>query len=369
MLNALTINAFMLIGLISMAYLTYHTRRDYLGRHPLVAKILLGVFAGASGILLMNQSFHSGSGIFIDYRNFTIGISAIFGGLVSVSITSVLIFIYRLIVTESDQVKLLLFVALVVLTLGSALIAKFSQKLLHKWIYCCLLNFSVSAVSFYILLDHDTFPALLYIYFYCGNILLAAVIYLILRRYIQINDKYMQLTDESTTDFLTEINNVRGFDAAFNKAINWTKRRDERLSFLMIDIDHFKRANDTHGHLAGDEILRQLALVLAETSRSFDVVSRNGGEEFSVILQDCPLGHAQEVAERIRRAVENKEFIVGQKKIKITVSIGVASFPDHTDNPEVLLKLSDKALYEAKQAGRNRVCVYSGIKADSESRV
>lgn len=127
---------------------------------------------------------------------------------------------------------------------------------------------------------------------------------------------------------------------------------------MMIDIDHFKKVNDTCGHPAGDEVLRQLATILIENSRSFDVVSRIGGEEFTIILPDCSSTQAYEVGERIRSAVENNEFCMEQKNLKITISIGIASYPEHSDDPHELLFLADKSMFEAKKTGRNKVVVH-----------
>jgi diguanylate cyclase len=126
----------------------------------------------------------------------------------------------------------------------------------------------------------------------------------------------------------------------------------------MLDIDHFKKINDQYGHTAGDEILKQLTELLHSTCRIFDIISRNGGEEFSVILQDTPLSHAKEVAERIRIAVESFDFKIDNQIINLTISIGCSSYPENTQNPDELISLADKALYQAKESGRNKVIVY-----------
>jgi diguanylate cyclase len=127
---------------------------------------------------------------------------------------------------------------------------------------------------------------------------------------------------------------------------------------LLIDIDNFKRVNDFYGHLEGDTILKEFSKILAEASRTKDLVSRNGGDEFTVLLPDCPLGKAIEVAERIRKNVAIHQFKLSSgKKIQITVSVGITSFSDPTDNIENLLEQADIALYHAKRAGKNRVMV------------
>ena len=136
-----------------------------------------------------------------------------------------------------------------------------------------------------------------------------------------------RLEHESTIDFLTGLNNVRQYDNALNESFLNVINRKEHLSILIIDIDFFKKVNDTYGHLAGDAVLRQLGTVLSTSSRSFDIVSRIGGEEFSVILPDCPTKQSMEVAERLRLAVELHEFILpDETKINICISIGSATY-------------------------------------------
>lgn len=232
-------------------------------------------------------------------------------------------------------------------------------QLYIKWACFCLLNPAATGLVLYLLLHNEAIPAFLYAYFYIGHVLLSYIIYIILKLYVQFDNTYIKLGEEYLRDFLTGLYNMRGFKEVFSKAIYSAVRKNERLSFLMIDIDHFKNCNDTYGHLAGDEIFQQLATVLTEKIWYFDVVSRNGGEEFSIILPECSPSHAYEIAERIRQRVENNEFIVGQKRIIITISIGIASYQEHTGSMEELLELSDKALYDAKQTGRNKVVIYS----------
>jgi diguanylate cyclase (GGDEF)-like protein len=124
----------------------------------------------------------------------------------------------------------------------------------------------------------------------------------------------------------------------------------------MIDIDHFKSINDTHGHLAGDAVLREAAQVLREALRSVDSVGRYGGEEFIAILPHTPREEAIATAERIRQRMADHPFEVGQTRVTITVSIGVAGYPaGTTDGPNALVSEADRALYEAKELGRNRV--------------
>ena len=167
----------------------------------------------------------------------------------------------------------------------------------------------------------------------------------------------MKYEKDSTTDFLTGLNNVRQFDNVWNTLTTNATEKEERLSLLMIDIDHFKHVNDTYGHPIGDKILIELGKVLKNSTRSFDIVSRNGGEEFSVILPDCPHQRAIEIAERIRCAVEQHKFKISPKEeISITVSIGVATYPETVSDTVQIVNTADDCLYTAKRTGRNRIC-------------
>jgi diguanylate cyclase len=161
---------------------------------------------------------------------------------------------------------------------------------------------------------------------------------------------------------LTGLNNVRKFDEVFNSLLNELNKSIQSFSLLYIDIDFFKKINDTYGHSEGDLVLKRLGTLLTVSTRNFDIVSRNGGEEFTILLPDTSVARAMDIAEHIRKTVENTEFpLSGGGVIKVTVSIGVASYKDTTDNPSMLIEDADKALYVAKKTGRNKVCCHNSI--------
>ncbi len=136
------------------------------------------------------------------------------------------------------------------------------------------------------------------------------------------------------------------------------KASKNELSFLMIDLDHFKEYNDRFGHMAGDIVLRTVAMILADHfSEPGNLVCRYGGEEFCVLLTDCPKQKAFMLAEEFRERLERQIIILRREKTHITVSIGVASFPKDAQGKEELIHLSDQAMYQAKQTGRNKVCL------------
>ncbi|WP_287155314.1 diguanylate cyclase [Candidatus Solincola tengchongensis] len=159
------------------------------------------------------------------------------------------------------------------------------------------------------------------------------------------------------TDGLTRIYNHRFFQELFEKEYKRSLRYNTVFSFIMLDIDFFKRINDTYGHLFGDEILKETASLIKGCLRSMDILARYGGEEFAILLPETDLESAVQTAERIRMAVENHDFTApGGKPVRVTVSQGVTSFPSPgvQDRSDIVAK-ADAALYEAKESGRNLV--------------
>ena len=160
-------------------------------------------------------------------------------------------------------------------------------------------------------------------------------------------------------DDLTGLYNSRIYHSMLTGEIARAQRHGRPISVLMLDIDHFKCVNDDYGHLAGDRVLERLGLLLKERTRGGNSVCRYGGEEFTIILPELGVEGASETAERLREIVEQTRFdIGGDHKIRVTVSIGVAAFPEFGGTAEELTKAADIALYTAKEEGRNRVSRY-----------
>lgn len=157
-------------------------------------------------------------------------------------------------------------------------------------------------------------------------------------------------------DGLTKLFNKRYLMERLDSELKFAQRHETSLSLLMLDIDHFKKVNDAHGHLAGDAVLERLASQLMKAVRNEDVVARFGGEEFAIVLRAIGLEPATGMAERLRKLVEGTVVESGGKQLRATVSIGVAGFPaTPAKTVTELIEAADKALYRAKHAGRNRV--------------
>jgi diguanylate cyclase (GGDEF)-like protein len=165
-----------------------------------------------------------------------------------------------------------------------------------------------------------------------------------------------RLRSQSIRDPLTNLFNRRYMEESLARELHRATRKKSTLSIMAIDVDHFKRFNDTYGHEAGDKLLQELAQVFCHRLRGDDVACRYGGEEFILILPEAPLEAASERAEQLRQAIEKLKLDYhGQKLENISVSVGVSCFPQHGTAPDVLLRTADAALYRAKEQGRNRV--------------
>jgi diguanylate cyclase (GGDEF)-like protein len=177
-------------------------------------------------------------------------------------------------------------------------------------------------------------------------------------------ERYHRAKERAFVDDVTEVYNARYLLQATEREIQRADRSGRDLSVLFLDLDRFKRVNDEHGHLVGSQVLRRLSEVLAECVRQVDTLARYGGDEFTILLVDTDHDAAFRVAERIRRTVADTIFEGdGGAPIRLTISIGVGSFPLHARERDSLLDVADKAMYRAKSLGRNCVCSASDLQA------
>ncbi|TBO31538.1 GGDEF domain-containing protein [Aquabacterium lacunae] len=167
------------------------------------------------------------------------------------------------------------------------------------------------------------------------------------------------LCDISSRDALTGLANRRQFEVAISREIDRVARAGEPALLLVLDIDHFKKVNDTHGHAAGDLVIQSVAAALQDCVRPMDTVARVGGEEFAIILPNCPPAFGQTVAERIRNKVASQPVaLVGGAALAVTVSVGGAFAPQWVrSSPTLWMDRADQQLYRAKAEGRNRTCL------------
>jgi diguanylate cyclase (GGDEF)-like protein len=186
-----------------------------------------------------------------------------------------------------------------------------------------------------------------------GTSVLAVLIVSALRR--QIAHLFEALQREARTDGLTGLLNRRAWDEALHREVARRERQGGSLSLLIIDIDHFKRINDTLGHPVGDAVLRKVSALLQAQTRAEDILGRIGGEEFALVLAGCDLDGALNRAEQIRELIDGTSRTWPEVGMAVTVSIGAAAIPGQTSDPSQLMTLADGALYKAKTAGRNTI--------------
>lgn len=166
-----------------------------------------------------------------------------------------------------------------------------------------------------------------------------------------------QLAQQVRTDPLTGVANYRFFTEALEQEVERSQRNGRPVSLLMVDIDHFKKVNDTYGHEIGNQALIHVARLISRQVRKLDIVCRYGGEEFAVILPETDLHTGTPVAERIRQSLVDTPLILAEATLSMTVSLGLATYQAQTlSSIEELIKQADHYLYEAKQKGRNQLC-------------
>lgn len=166
-----------------------------------------------------------------------------------------------------------------------------------------------------------------------------------------------RLEELATTDGLTGCLNKRAFLEELDKSLRSAERFGRRLSLLVTDIDHFKSVNDTYGHATGDVVIKELGAVLTRVKRETDIVARFGGEEFCVLCEETDIEGARQLAERVREEFGSTVFRTEHGELRVTLSVGVATFPIHAANGDGLFEAADKALYVAKNKGRNCVAI------------
>jgi diguanylate cyclase len=318
-----------------------------------------GILYGLFGVLIMQFGIPINGGTLIDLRTIPMMIAAYTGGWVSTFVATTIIIICRLVLYPISNSSFINIIILTLTAIAFSMITQSNLKTEKKWFLMALSFIVIIGSSIHFVIPE--FKKGIIIFFqYSFAIGCATFVTYLLKSYLwHSDDNYEKLKKYSQKDYLTGLNNTRTFHKAINSFFSKAKDHEEELSLLTIDIDHFKQINDTYGHPAGDKVIIQIGHILLQLCRSQDIVSRNGGEEFSIIMPDCDSTSARIVAERIRKAVEQSLFVVNENvELKVTVSIGYAT-SNQKDTLSVgqLIEEADKGLYMAKRSGRNRISV------------
>ncbi|WP_419873350.1 GGDEF domain-containing protein [Candidatus Pristimantibacillus sp. PTI5] len=317
-------------------------------------KLKIGLIGGLLGTLLMFFTVRFDNTI-LDFRQIALILTALGGGFLPCVITGLVISLMRLFsfgpITESTWIAA---ANTMVIAAGVGMICRMSISYVKKWIYSLVICNVLTSIVFVVILGinrHGLSAAVLYVLMMSSGGLFFAYLALFLAKAKRYS---LRMEKEATIDFLTGLNNHRTFDLQFNKGLSHAIEKNRHLTLMLLDIDHFKKVNDQYGHPNGDSLLKQVGELLKVASRDSDVISRIGGEEFSILLVDCPHQHALEIADRIRLIVQDHPFELNDgTTIHITLSIGVASLFESNQND--IIEQADLALYKAKQNGRNRV--------------
>jgi diguanylate cyclase len=318
------------------------------------SKITFGLLAGILGIVLMFYGFHFTGNIILDHRFLPIILAALIAGMTGSLISSFIIVIGRLLFWDTDlNILFHIIPGLFFMGLGSGLISKLSMGQKRKWMYLllfCLLNatFTVSPIL-------DSVKMVLQ---YNATLLIGGYIMYLSCHYVSENNQlYRTLKDLSMKDHLTGLLNGREFDRKLKSYLN--DDRMDAIALILIDIDFFKKINDTYGHMAGDAVLKEFAQFFHESGEKNVEIFRKGGEEFALLLPNKEVTDAASLAEKIRVQIKNHLFSAGEFSISFTVSAGVSQFPALSSTKEELFTHADECLYVAKNSGRNAVKVYS----------
>ncbi|WP_336782256.1 diguanylate cyclase [Paenibacillus illinoisensis] len=348
--------------MITFMYISGIIAKYYNIRIPfpsLRVQVIGGFLFGIYGTVLMNYSFPLNEDTIVDLRHLAIVTAAVYlGGLASV-ISGLVISILRIAIFGLSSPAIDAGFVMTLIGLSGVYFAYASWSRLTKIITMNLLGITLIFVILF--LNSNSMNSLMKVYplqmtiSFVGGIF----IYFIAEFINKSNEMLFLLERRASTDHLTNLSNRRQFEKSLELQLERARENRQKLSLLVIDIDRFKKVNDTYGHSAGDAVLKQLGQLLIEHSRSADMVSRNGGEEFAILLLDCGNHQALAIAESIRQSVEKYLFALPDgTTIRLTISIGVAVFPDHCDEQDDadFFEQADRALYEAKNTGRNRVC-------------
>lgn len=355
MLSSLFVNATILVSFIFIAGQGLRVSPKTIESKK--GMFVSGVFGGLLGIILMLYSIEFHGETMIDLRFIPVILLAYYCKPISTLFAAVVISAFRVSYYNMSLSSILGAACTLVIALGCIVISKIKMKDILRFYVMFLYSLVMIIIALVVLLSRNGDYILIIVDYAIIFSIISHVVYRLSEYILQSNKLFRQFKEQARKDFLTGLSNVRQYDNKLNGAFVRVTESGEKLSILAIDIDHFKKINDTYGHDCGDAVLKQLGEILQSSCRDYDIVARVGGEEFSVVLVGVTNTKAIEIAEKIRDLVENHDFILPtNKNIRISISVGVATYPESIDNLEELKKQADIELYKAKETGRNKVC-------------
>ncbi len=345
------------ILITAIVFVLHYLRKSGLEqRKRLSLKIALGVVTGLVAMILLMSAVivDPVNQIVLDFRYVPVFLVSIYGGWIPTIIATLMIAFYRLVFFHINSVSIWMALATVCVGIAYSLIQRVRRPQLSRFVMAMIAHAMIMFITSYLISDN---PAIRSFTLWTHLLSMVVTSYLCWR-YIEFGITeiriHNQFKNEASTDFLTNLFNKRKFQDELNVNLQRCLRKGEPMSLMMLDIDRFKNVNDLYGHAAGDDVLREFAKILVRTCRIYDGIYRVGGEEFAIILQDCTPAQAMEIAERIRVNVAQFDYHLETQKVKVTTSIGITSYRAEMDS-QLMFEMADKALYDAKNAGRNQV--------------
>lgn len=325
-------------------------------------KIIAGLFIGAVGVFLMLTSINFSTTVQFDMRYVAFIIAATYGGPLVSFVTATFMFLTNFVFLEEAASNHIIIIVNTSLFLYFNIIAyyKFPRRKLYAYYSLGMIALMTTGSS---LLHLWSTEYLIFLFVYLSVNILAGYIVLNFIDYTYeslLHYRHLKISHE--IDYLTQIHNVHAFEEKLSDMIYLARENKQSLIMLMIDIDFFKKVNDFYGHDIGDIVLFELANILKDQTRPGDLVARKGGEEFAIILNNCTYENGLMIAERIRQVVAEFIFVKETSPISISISTGLAIYPNDAKTSKDLIKASDLALYLAKANGRNRVENYQNLK-------
>lgn len=355
MLRDFVINAGMLIAFLSICYQIFGDS-GLNSKLPVKLRLRAGLFFGIMGVILVEFSVKLYNHLILDLRIIPIFIATLYGGFIPGILASLIIAVFRMFRFGFSYPAFFAAISMIILPFILFIIFSKQKKLRKSWIYGIALSEAIICLNYAVFIPGIRYKIFIILAFVSITSVIAYLLYYYVGYLEAYTFAFRKLKAEANRDFLTGLNNVRQFDTVYNEVIEKAKSSQQKFSLLFLDIDFFKKVNDTYGHKDGDTVLKALGKILVQSCRSIDIVSRNGGEEFSVILLDSTPDLALEIAERMRSKVENTPFVLPDGiDIKITISVGVACYPGKIHDLNIMREKADEALYAAKRSGRNKV--------------
>lgn len=348
----LLMSGFYLLGKLSPHPITVDSKRSI--------RILYGISLSVLSWLLMQLTIEPVPGVLVDLRHIPVIVAAYFAGPLPTMIVTIVIILYRFSVNlNSSAYAAALFITLI--AVGTSLLVKWlpiysKRTFTIVTVYATVLH---GIVLTYVLADSGFIIDILSVVLPASFI--SSWIALVIIRDIRLTKQSMRTWQQTAQrDFLTGLHNFRAFTDHFDDLKQQTILQQHEVALITIDIDHFKHVNDTFGHEAGDEVLRQFASRLRDGVTDAGFISRNGGEEFSVLVEQLTEPKVLALAEQLRERIATTPFqLTNGAQLPLTASFGVAHFPKSTPEIQQLVTDADIALYHSKQNGRNQVTLFA----------